>query len=716
MMNNLIRKQIILILILCWFVNIKAENNQILIISTDGENYPASNILIESFKNEIQHQNIHVEYCYENLNLYLYVENKEEYYQSLAESYKIKYGSRLPSLIFAVEFGAVEFLKQYGDSIFKDIPILTAGTAETNKPITRQNWFQVLDTMAINQMFYATEKLQPKTKKIYAIIGDSSFEKEEKAWYRNKLQNYKGDAEIVFTNDVTYDEILKIASTADNNSIIFYIYFFQDVNGAKYIPKNVLGEIGLRSKVPVYAYMRHYISDQILGGYVISFRTLGEMAAHKYIEILKTQGKSIKSIERISTCEYVFNWQALQRFGIDSDLLPDESEIINQQYTIWQLYWSYILGGLVLILLQTILIIILVHNKRKRNLAEGELENVNRNLEQIVESQVVEIKEQNEILTDTNRQIVSLQKFKEVMTGTIVHDLKTHLHGIISPSKLLSLENKLEEVKLAGRKMLNMVLNILDIYKYESTAMSLEREACRLSELTNNAILEIRYFAERKSIRIENNIRYETGIYSDREILMRIFINLITNAIKHTPNNGRIIINDEDIAENPNYVKIRVSDNGVGVSEGEQQIVFEKFQQSGQKTQGNGHSSGLGLTFCKMAVEAHGGSIGIDSKTKIGTTVWFTIPYFLSEVKMQTGTVTKEKEIILSQDEKESLEEVISLLDNHEVYEITELRKILRKIEKEELGNEIWFQALKKSVNSCNKEMYEALIDKVKQQ
>ena len=704
--------------------NDSKQNFQILILNTDGENYQATNILTDAFRKEIQHQNVDIDYVFENLNHYLYFENKNEYYKSLAGSFKIKYKNHLPSLILAVEFAAVDFLRQYADSIFPGVPIVTVGTNEANEAYDvfkngnfhkKKNWYEVLDTMNISQMFFPIEQLQPKITKIYAIVGEAFFEKVVKKWMQSEARSYTGKAEIIFTNNVTSDDVLNLAKNAEDHSVIYYFYFFQDVTGHKFIPVNFLKELSKISKVPIYVMSRHYIQDQVLGGYVINFESLGKFAALKCIEILKNSGIPISHTEKVSTCEYVFNWRALKRFRIKTDSLPKGSEVILQEYTIWQLYLPYILGGLFLIFLQTYFIIVLLRNRNKLRIAELQLEDINQDLEQTVDLQVAEIKMQNKKLSETNEQIISLQKFKEEMTSTIVHDLKAPLYGIINPSTQLSPENKLEQVKHAALKLLNMVLNILDVYKYESTTMALDKETCNLADIVNNAIDYVRYLSERKNINIENNIRFGVAIFADKEILIRIFINLLSNAIKFTPNNGSITISDKEAAPSPGFVKIKVADTGIGIPIDKRQLVFEKFQQVGSKSKGNGHSSGLGLTFCRMAVEAHGGAIWIDEQTETGTTVWFTIPEGAVADEAPFKSKPKETEIVLTHVEKASLKDVIPLLEKYEVSEITSLRKILRKIESEKLGNENWLKALKNAVDYCNKELYEALIIKAKE-
>lgn len=713
------RPLVFLFFLFGFLVNARADDNntnlKILILNSEGENYPTTNNVIRAFKTEILRLDNHVEFLYENLNTHILAETREEYYPALAQSLKIKYKQHPPSLILALEFGAIKFLENYGDSIFKDTPVLTIMKSGVYKATTKENWFHLNWSIDFRTMFSIIEELQPKTKKIYAIIGNAPFENDEKESYKSQLRNYPGNADVVFPTDISYNELLNIAKNAEDNSVIFYFHFFLGNAGDIHVPANVLQEIDKVARVPVYTDMRHFIFGNVLGGYVANMDKLGINAARKSIEILNKKENSTEKIEKITLGEYVFNWRALTKYQIDPDILPTGSKVIFQKYTIWQLYWPYILVGLLLILLQTYFIILLLQNRNKLRIAELQLEDINQDLEHTVDLQVAEIKMQNKKLSETNEQIVSLQKFKEEMTSTIVHDLKAPLYGIINPSVQLSPENKLEQVKHAALKLLNMVLNILDVYKYESTKMLLDKETCRLVDIVNNAIEYVWYLSERKNINIENNVRSTTGISADKEILTRIFVNLLSNAIKFTPNNGNISISDEEATASSGFAKIKVVDNGIGIPTDMRQVVFEKFQQVGPMSKGSGHSSGLGLTFCRMAVEAHGGTIWIDEQVEVGTTVWLKLPGFSVPDETSDKNNLPKKELILTPEEKISLTDVVFLLEQHEVSEITSLRKILRKIETEKLGNEDWLKGLKNAIDYCNNELYQELIDRAKE-
>jgi len=134
---------------------------------------------------------------------------------------------------------------------------------------------------------------------------------------------------------------------------------------------------------------------------------------------------------------------------------------------------------------------------------------------------------------------------------------------------------------------------------------------------------------------LENNLElvkeYDDKIpkvlLGDSVRLHQIIINLISNAVKYTPTGGTITIEHEVIHDNKGIVdRISVSDNGIGIPEDKISLLFKKFEQIEPQRLGAIRSTGLGLVFCKIAIEAHGGKIGVISEEGQGANFWFTLP------------------------------------------------------------------------------------------
>jgi len=243
--------------------------------------------------------------------------------------------------------------------------------------------------------------------------------------------------------------------------------------------------------------------------------------------------------------------------------------------------------------------------------------------------------------------LLELDKFKEGMTGMIVHDLKNPLNAVIGISSMFQDDDMWLMVNSAGNQMLNLVLNILDVQKFENTDVKLNLSENTVSSLAKEACKQVSLLIKQKNQKLSVFIEPKTVVKTDQEIMVRVFVNMLTNAIKYTPNGGDISIKIETIFNHIEELKsnslvgqkikeeyntefplclISVNDTGLCIPKEKQYLVFEKFGQVEAKKSGGVRSTGLGMTFCKMVIEAHGGHIWLTSEVGEGTSFYFSLP------------------------------------------------------------------------------------------
>ena len=214
----------------------------------------------------------------------------------------------------------------------------------------------------------------------------------------------------------------------------------------------------------------------------------------------------------------------------------------------------------------------------------------------------------------------------------VVHDLKGPISEVVANLDILgnSLELGTEDKEVldtaiqGSDSLFNMVCNLLDIGKIEHGRMAVHPEEVNLDGLIRSRLKSAKAWAEQNKIEIlYEGLDPETVVNTDRNLLDRVLMNLMTNAFSHT-REGKTIKIFVEIMDNS--IKISVIDQGSGIHPSLVDRVFEKFFQdpvSGQKVRG---STGLGLTFCKLAVEVLGGQIGVQSEYGLGSTFYFTLP------------------------------------------------------------------------------------------
>ncbi len=236
-----------------------------------------------------------------------------------------------------------------------------------------------------------------------------------------------------------------------------------------------------------------------------------------------------------------------------------------------------------------------------------------------------------------NEKLRELEKIKEGLTQMIIHDLRNPLGALMGYVQLLLLEGqKLSQEQLESltscfkccQELEDMIKSLLDIHKMEEGKLELQKEEIHLGELIDRTICQFMPQANEKQITLNCHKPDSLPIIAvDHRLMNRVIANLLNNAIRHTPNDGTVNITAQNPHDN-SCLLVRVEDTGYGIAPEYHQKVFDKFEQVRLKHKGvNAGSSGLGLAFCKLAVEAHGGKIWVESEGEgKGAKFHFTVP------------------------------------------------------------------------------------------
>ncbi len=252
-----------------------------------------------------------------------------------------------------------------------------------------------------------------------------------------------------------------------------------------------------------------------------------------------------------------------------------------------------------------------------------------------------EVERQKRELEERNQDLVRMQGFKESLTQMVVHDLKNPLAGIMGNIQLLQLqraemsEAKLEELLLrtqeSSRQLMRMILNILDIGRLEERKMPIRLESVALHAIVEANVTELTSLSARDGIRLESRVSADLPqVPADRELVGRVVANLLNNAFKHTPSGGEVVV---DGRVEGREIVLTVRDTGEGIPEDLLPHIFDKFVAGdSMNARRERYDSGLGLTFCKLAVQSHGGRIWITSRPREGTCVYVALPLEAAEL------------------------------------------------------------------------------------
>jgi signal transduction histidine kinase len=232
-----------------------------------------------------------------------------------------------------------------------------------------------------------------------------------------------------------------------------------------------------------------------------------------------------------------------------------------------------------------------------------------------------------------SRELEAASRHKSEFLANMSHELRTPLNAIIGFSEVLAermfgeINEKQAEyigdILQSGQHLLSLINDILDLSKIEAGRMELELSDFDLPSAIENALTLVKERAHRRGIALVRTVDDRLGVIrADERKVKQVLLNLLSNALKFTPEGGKI---DVRAAVNDGVAEISVTDTGIGISPDDQDAVFEEFRQVGsvaKKVEG----TGLGLAISRKFIELHGGRIWVGSQVGTGSTFTFTLP------------------------------------------------------------------------------------------
>lgn len=242
----------------------------------------------------------------------------------------------------------------------------------------------------------------------------------------------------------------------------------------------------------------------------------------------------------------------------------------------------------------------------------------------------------NEEMRETNQKLVELESLKEDLINMVVHDMKNPVTNTMMALDLIAYDQnahlsdqQLDYLQLAKRnqfKLSEMIGNLLELSKLESGRMQIEPSELNLVDLINRVVERYAAVLKKEELKVNLSVDSEAcRLSTDERLVERILSNILSNAIKHSPPGSEIIIKVEK-SDDANDAIVSIRDFGDGIPNEFHQKIFEKFCQADLRELGHRTDTGLGLAFCKMALEALAGRIWVESEPRKGSCFLFALP------------------------------------------------------------------------------------------
>jgi two-component system, sensor histidine kinase and response regulator len=249
---------------------------------------------------------------------------------------------------------------------------------------------------------------------------------------------------------------------------------------------------------------------------------------------------------------------------------------------------------------------------------------------------LLRLKFATDALEESYRKLRELEKVRDDLMKMIVHDLKSPLTSVLAALEMVldgdfgavseAQRRALGDAEAKAEDLLALIEDLLEVARIEETGIQLEVQAIAPAALLTEVLHEWEMRLAQEEAKATMDVADDTPVFhADKGLVKRVFSNLIQNALTHSPRNVSVAMRARHDGTSDG-VLFTVADNGPGIPEEYQEIIFRKFERAKTPSAPRVRSSGLGLAFCKLAVEAHGGRIWVQSAEGKGSQFHFTLP------------------------------------------------------------------------------------------
>jgi PAS domain S-box-containing protein len=372
-----LRRALLLLALACSFqLGVSAqvkEVRRVLIFYELGLSSPGVELVDRGIRDALQNSTYQIELYREYLETTLFPDAASQ--QEIRQWFLHKYRDIKPDLIIAGGPSSLRFVLASHEQSFRGVPIVFCGTSEelADYPQLDSHFTGIWEKFEAAKTLVAALRLQPDTKHVVVIGGTTSLDRHLEALVQKDLVGYESKFDITYLTDLTMSELLEKVRHLPNHTVVLLTDVAEDAAGTKFVGSTQAAPIVIRAtNAPVFSLTDVDLGHGEVGGDITSFAREGQTAGEMALRILK--GEKPQDIPILKgTNVYMFDWRALQHWGLSETRLPVGSAVVNKPPNIWEAYKRYILAGSCLLVLQALIIVGLLWQRASRRKAEAAL-------------------------------------------------------------------------------------------------------------------------------------------------------------------------------------------------------------------------------------------------------------------------------------------------------------------------------------------------------
>jgi PAS domain S-box-containing protein len=345
---------------------------RILIVNEAGVSYPAIDTINRGIRTQFESSPYKIEIYSEYLETILFPDTAVQ--QEFRAFILRKYQNRKPDVIITVGPSALRFMQETHKAAFSGVPLvfcLPIGSIP-GSPVLDSDFTGVENDMAPAATLEAALRLQPDIKHVFAVGGQGNFDKQLQVPIRDQLKPFEKRVDITYLTTLAMPDLLQRLRHLPSGSVVLLTTIGEDAAGNHFKSSEVGPLVISAANAPVFTLFDTYINHGEVGGDLSSFSEQGRIAGSMALRILN--GETPQNIPRATeVTRYMFDWQALRRWGLKERNLPSGSIVINRQPTFWETNKQYVVPAAIALLAQTFAILALLWQRAKRRKTEAEL-------------------------------------------------------------------------------------------------------------------------------------------------------------------------------------------------------------------------------------------------------------------------------------------------------------------------------------------------------